>query len=174
LTRLINIFGGPGVGKSTVIAGLFHYMKLQQINVEVAHEVAKDYVWEEQLDILHHDQLLVFAQQHRRIYRLMNKVDYIIVDCPLLMCIPYIADGFLKGLEPLIVESHHTFDSQSFVLNRSDATYNPTGRYHNESESIQKHKEIVDVLIKYDIPYSEIDVGPEAPKKIISLLHPYL
>ena len=174
MTKLINIFGGPGIGKSTVIAGLYHYMKLKHINVEIAHEVAKDYVWEEQLGILHNDQLLVFAQQHRRIYRLMNKVDYIIVDCPLLMCIPYIAEGFLRGLEPLIVESHHTFDSQSFVLNRTDAEYNPEGRYHNEIESIEKHREIVDVLHKYDIPYSEIDVGPEAPKKIMSLLYPYL
>lgn len=146
-------------------------MKLKQIEVEVAHEVAKDLVWENQSDILTKDQLYVFALQHRRIYRLVDRVEYIIVDCPLLMCIPYIAEGFLTGLEPLIVESHHTFDNQSFLLNRRpDHKYVTEGRYNTEEESFRIHEKLVDILVKYDEPYIEVDVGEEAPKTILSLL----
>ena len=171
MTKLINIFGGPGIGKSTVIAGLFHLMKINQIEVEIAHEFAKDLVWDNQTDILKTDQLYVFAHQYRRIYRLMNKVEYIIVDCPLLMHIPYIADGFLVGLEPLIVESHHTFNNQSFLLNRRpDHKYVTEGRHNTEEESFRIHDELVDILNKYNEPYTEVVVSPDAPKTILSLL----
>jgi len=158
LTKIINIFGGPGIGKSTVIAGLFHQMKINQISVEVANEFAKDLVWNNQFDILTEDQLYVFAHQHRRIYRLIDKVDYIIADCPLLMCIPYIAKGFYENLEPLIVEAWNSFDNQSFVLNRPTFNYESGGRYQDEEGSIKKHEEIIDVLIKYDVRYTELEV----------------
>lgn len=146
-------------------------MKMMHQEVEIAHEVAKDYVWDERLDVLRNDQLIIFAQQHRRVYRLIDKVDYIIVDCPLLMCIPYIHDKFLKRLEPLIVESHHTFENQNFVLNRiPDADYEERGRYHNKKESVKIHEDIIAILHKYDIPFIEVDVSPETPKNILSLL----
>ena len=141
------------------------------MSVEIAHEVAKDLVWENRMDILREDQLIVFAEQHRRVARLIGKVDYVIVDCPLLMCIPYICEGFYKNLEPLIVESWNAFDNISFVLERSpDAVYVEDGRYHNKQQSIEKHQEIVDVLVKYDVEYTSINVHPEAPKTIVSLL----
>ena len=170
MTKIINIFGGPGIGKSTVIAGLFHQMKVQHIDVEIANEVAKDYVWEDRTNVLKEDQLIIFAKQHRRIYRLIGKVDYVIADCPLLMCIPYIPKNSYKLLEPLMVEVWNSFDNISFVLNRADVEYNPSGRYHTEEQSVKKHNEIVDVLNKYQVPYTEVAVGPAAPKEIIKLL----
>ncbi len=170
MTKIINIFGGPGVGKSTVIAGVFHEMKINQISVEVANEYAKDLVWNNQLDILHEDQLYVFAHQHRRIYRLVDKVDYIIADCPLLMCIPYIAEGFYTTLEPLIVEAWNNFDNQSFVLNRPKGfKYESGGRYQNEEGSIEKHNQIVAVLNKYNVPYTEFNVNT-AVTNILAML----
>lgn len=170
-TKIINIFGGPGIGKSTVIAGLFHKMKINHINVEVANEFAKDLVWNNQSDILIEDQLYIFAHQHRRIYRLINRVDYIIADCPLLMCIPYIAKEFYTNLEPLIVEAWNSFDNQSFVLNRpKDLKYESRGRYQDEEGSFKKHKEIVDVLIKYDVRYTEVDVDEHTVDTIYETL----
>lgn len=171
MTKIINIFGGPGIGKSTVIAGLFHEMKINNMNVEVANEVAKDMVWENRFDILREDQLYVFAKQHRRIWRLINKVDYVIADCPLLMCIPYIADGFYKNLEPLIAESWANFDNVSIVLNRPQGVeYVTSGRYHDERQSEQLHVDIVGVLHQYQVPYLEFNVRPETPKDIMTAL----
>jgi hypothetical protein len=168
LTKIINIFGGPGIGKSAVIAGLFHQMKINHIEVEIANEVAKDYVWENQMNILTEDQLIVFAKQHRRVYRLIDKVDYVIADCPLLMCIPYIPKNSYKSLEPLMVEAWNSFDNISFLLQRPDVPYNEKGRYQNEEESKQKHQEIINVLHKYDVPYWNVVVNPTAPQEIFS------
>lgn len=170
MTKIINIFGGPGIGKSTTIAGIFHEMKKNQLDVEISHEFAKDLVWNNQFDILNEDQLYVFANQYRRISRLINRVDYIIADCPLLMCIPYIAEGFFTTLEPLIVEAWNRFDNQSFLLTRpTDVKYENEGRYHDEEGSIKKHNEIVDVLNKYDVSYTEFNVN-HAVTNILALL----
>lgn len=168
MTKIINIFGGPGIGKSTIVAGLFHQMKIRHIDVEIASEVAKDYVWENRFDVLMEDQLIVFAKQHRRIFRLLNKVDFVIADCPLLMCIPYIPANSYDALEPLMVEAHRAFDNINFVLNRAEVEYNPNGRYHTEDESIAKHNEIVAVLEKYGCDYTEVNVEPNAPEKMIA------
>lgn len=172
MTKVINVFGGPGVGKSTVIAGLFHQMKINNIDVEIANEVAKDYVWEERTNVLKEDQLIIFAEQHRRIYRLLNKVDYVIADCPLLMCIPYIPKNSYKNLEPLMVEAWNSFDNLSFLLNRPNIPYNEKGRYQNEQQAKEKHKEIVDVLNKYDVTYTSVDVCEHAPTEIRLLISP--
>lgn len=170
MTKIINIFGGPGIGKSTIVAGLFHQMKIRHLDVEIANEVAKDYVWENRYDVLKEDQLIVFAKQHRRIFRLADKVDFVIADCPLLMCIPYIPENFYENLEPLMVEAHFAFDNINFVLNRANVDYNPNGRYHTEEQSKRKHQEIVDMLHLYDPDYTEIDVEPTAPEKMVSLI----
>ena len=44
---VINFFGGPGCGKSTTAAELFAKMKKANYKVELVHEVAKDFIWEE-------------------------------------------------------------------------------------------------------------------------------
>ena len=44
---VINLFAGPGVGKSTTAARVFAELKLKGVNCEMALEFAKDKVWEE-------------------------------------------------------------------------------------------------------------------------------
>jgi hypothetical protein len=143
-------------------------MKIRHFDVEIANEVAKDYVWENRYDVLKEDQLIVFAKQHRRIFRLADKVDFVIADCPLLMCIPYIPENFYENLEPLMVEAHFAFDNINFVLNRAQVEYNPNGRYHTEEESNTKHLQIVDVLHQYDPNYIEVNIGPNTIEEMIS------
>jgi len=49
---LVNLFAGPGTGKSTTMAGLFSELKFMGVNCEQAPEFAKEKVWEGSLDIL--------------------------------------------------------------------------------------------------------------------------
>ncbi len=48
-TLVINMFAGPGAGKSTLAAGTFFRLKCLGVNAEIAPEYAKDLVWEESL-----------------------------------------------------------------------------------------------------------------------------
>lgn len=170
MTKVINIFGGPGIGKSGIAAGVYASMKAAHKNVELVTEVAKDYVWENRFNVLTSDQLIIYAEQHRRMDRLRGHVDYIVTDCPLLMCIAYIPPGFYKGLEPLIVESARSFDNTNFVLGRAEGTHSDNGRYHSEQQSIDKDREIVDILGTYDPTYDVIPVNEYTVETIFRLV----
>lgn len=43
---VVNLFGGPGCGKSTTMARLFADLKTRGLNVEMVSEFAKDLVYE--------------------------------------------------------------------------------------------------------------------------------
>lgn len=87
-TKIINLFGNPGSGKSTIAAYLFAELKRRGYETELVPEVAKDLIWEEDWKALH-NQVYVFAMQLQHIDRLISKVEYIITDSPLLMQIGY-------------------------------------------------------------------------------------
>lgn len=87
-TKIINIFGNPGSGKSTVAAYLFAELKSKGLEVELVTETAKDLVWDEDYKRLS-NQIYVFSTQLHRIETLIDKVNFIITDSPLLMQIGY-------------------------------------------------------------------------------------
>ena len=45
-TLIINLFGGAGIGKSTLMARIFSELKVQGYDCEMVTEFAKDLVWE--------------------------------------------------------------------------------------------------------------------------------
>ena len=83
-TKVINFYGGPGSGKSTKAAGLYYKMNMAGFSVELNNEFAKECVWEDNVPMLK-DQLFMLAHQHRKILRLVGKVDYVITDSPLML-----------------------------------------------------------------------------------------
>ena len=49
-TKVLNLYGGPGVGKSTGAAYIFSMLKLAGINCELVREYAKELVGAEDKD----------------------------------------------------------------------------------------------------------------------------
>ena len=99
-TIVINLIGSPGTGKSTLASELFSKMKWQGYDVELVSEYAKELVWEERTETFKNE-LYLFAKQHHRMFRLNNKVKYIITDRPLILSlffVPTIFESF-----PIIV-----------------------------------------------------------------------
>lgn len=83
-TIVVNLFAGPGAGKTTTMAGLFSKLKLDNIVCEMATEFAKELTWEERWVALSNS-IYVFAEQQYRLFKLSKKVDIIITDAPLLI-----------------------------------------------------------------------------------------
>lgn len=48
--KVINLFGGAGIGKSTFAASLFAHMKQLHLNVELVQEYAKHLVYQDATD----------------------------------------------------------------------------------------------------------------------------
>jgi tRNA uridine 5-carbamoylmethylation protein Kti12 len=155
-TVVINLFGGPGCGKSTIAAELFAILKKQGYEVELVTEYAKDKVWEESYKTLE-NQIYVFAKQLHRLWRLKDKVQFIITDSPLLLSIIYDKDNN-EDLKNLIISRFNSFDNINFIINRS-TVYNQNGRYQNEEQANEIDKQIKELLVLHHISFQTEDIN---------------
>lgn len=165
-TKIINFFGGPGSGKSTLAGELFGYLKHERKDVEYVSEFAKDLTWEKRHLALD-NQMYVFGEQFHRMYRLLNDVEFIITDSPLLLSNIYIDEAFEKfktfdALETLkvnfktaVLYSHFAMgENYNYFVDRKGRKYLEKGRNQKEEEAIVIDKKIrnyLDGCIGYDI-----------------------
>src|SRR5687767_6624544 len=83
--RRVNLFGRPGVGKSTTAARIYQEMKVRGISVEIVNEYVKLWAYACR-PIKTFDQVYVFGKQMHAEDRLLAAgVDFIISDSPLLI-----------------------------------------------------------------------------------------
>jgi len=167
-TIVINLFGGPGAGKSTTAAGLFHKLKINGVNCELVTEFAKHLTWKEDFKSLD-NQLYVFAKQHDRMHHLKGKVDVIITDSPIIMGLSYCDwTKVSKSLEQLVVDEFNRPElvNCNYFINRVKE-YNPSGRNQTEDEAKLKDEDIFSLLGKYNVDFNQID-GDENAVNILS------
>ena len=153
MTLVCNLFGGPGIGKSTIAAGLFSELKQREVSTELATEYAKDQVWEESFRTMD-NQLFMFANQHHRIWRLLGKVDVVVTDSPMLLSIYYGADCS-NIFHQLVLEEHNKTSSMNVLLERSKK-YIAAGRVQTEKEAIDADNEIRHILIENNVGFAII------------------
>ena len=159
LKAVINLFGGPGSGKSTVAAGVFHALKVAGLNVEMCSEYAKDLVFEERKKLLDEDQLYIFAKQHRRLSRYQDTVDFVVMDSPLLLSRIYFSTKNLYDPEvfnTLVESTFHKYPNVNFLLNRSRLEFASEGRLQDEYVSKALDIRIQAMLNSLSIPHLEV------------------
>jgi len=154
MTIVVNLFGGPGTGKSTLASQIFTELKWKGVSVELVTEFAKDLVWEDRANALA-DQLYILGKQHHRIHRLMDKVDVIITDSPLLLSLIYGEDKMPLSFGPLVYDVFNYYDNMNYFLKRFKE-YDPKGRYQNEDEAKELDEKIRGVLEGHGIRFEEI------------------
>lgn len=165
---IVNLFGGPGSGKSTTAAGVFNKLKLAGVNCEIVTEFAKHVTWKKDLNTLK-NQIYVFAKQHDRMFHLKEQVEVIITDSPIIMGLIYTDwDKVSASFEQLVVDEFNREDSENIniFINRVKP-YNPSGRNQTAEEAIAKDNDIYKLLNKYNIDYSFVD-GDEDASDIIA------
>lgn len=154
--KVINLFGMPSSGKSTIRAKLFYEMKIAGYKVEEATEYAKDMVYDNRLNILD-DQLYLLAKQNRKLLMLSDKVDYLITDSPILMQLAYNNKdlSYYDTLNQLIKEVYNHYENINILLHPRHE-YQTLGRTQNEDESLDIHHKILDLLDNLKVPYQPI------------------
>lgn|SRR5574337_108639 len=152
MTVVCNLYAGPGTGKSTIAAQLFSEMKWLGFNCELVTEYAKDKVWEGSHNVLQH-QIYVFAKQLFRIQRLIDKVDLIITDSPILLSLVYGSEES-REFHDLVLAEHLKLNSLNFLLERTKP-YKPEGRLQSEMAA-----RIIDQQIKFILDSNNIDYLP--------------
>lgn len=164
-TLVVNLYGGPGVSKSTTRAGLFAELKYNGINCEEAPEFAKDIVWSKSISLLS-NQIYLFGEQHQRVHRLLDQVDVVITDSPLLMQISYSKNEILNQL---IYHEHQKLNNLNIFLNRVKK-YNPSGRTQTEEQAREKDQEIFKLLGDYQIPFESLDGSRESIEPLFRMV----
>jgi hypothetical protein len=165
--KIVNLYGGPGTGKSTTAAGLFHLMKLRSIECELVTEYAKDLVWAER-HTMFTEQDYIFAKQNHRLRRLDGKVDWVITDSPIILGFFYIEDSF-PGKEPFcdfVRAMFNSYDNINVFLERVKP-YNPNGRNQTEDESRAIDVRIKEFLQENNLPYFSVPADAAAPALIL-------
>jgi hypothetical protein len=158
---VVNLFAGPGVGKSTTAARIFAELKMHGVNCEMALEFAKDKVWEESFKTID-DQIYIFGKQFHKIWRLKDKVDVIICDSPLPISIVYDKENS-EAFHTLIMEQFNKFDNYNVLLTRS-CEYQKEGRIQTEEEAKGVDEMVKKVLKDYNIVHRVMPIDGAAMK----------
>lgn len=127
--KVINLFGGPCAGKSTVMAGLFWLMRCNWYNVEMCPEQIKNAVFEKHSYAFQYQEH-IFAEQLQKMLALKDYgVPYIVTDSPLLLTEVYgkhISPAFREYVEEQLDE----FTNYNILLDRC-FPYARSGRVHS-------------------------------------------
>lgn len=155
MTKVINILGAPGVGKSTYSAELFAKMKKQGFSCELVQEFAKEMVYADN-EKLRNDQLIVMAEQYRRTFVLNGKIDYIITDSPIILSIIYnqlTPNPYPKAnFNPICFEAYNRFENLNILLtHKLSRMYEQNGRIQNLDQSLEIQNQMLKLIKQYGL-----------------------
>jgi len=158
-TKVINLIGGPGAGKTVTAALLFARLKILGKSAEYIQEVAKTLVWTKQFDAINNQHAL--SNKQYKILKMINgNVDYIITDGPLLNGLYYnqhnpdnVCD--IAKTEKFIMQWYNEFENINLYLIRGDFTYEQAGRMQTEKEALEIERTLQMILDNKSIPYKE-------------------
>lgn len=167
MTKFINLFGGPGIGKSTTAAGVFYKLKSLGYNVELVPEFAKDLVWESRLETLQ-NQFYVTARQFHMISKLADKADIVVTDSPILLGSIYAPKDYPQCYHETIKFFFDTIQTPglNFMLSRHKA-FVQSGRVHTYDESTALDAKIARLAENNGVHLRYI--GIESVSEIISI-----
>ena len=168
-TIIVNLFGGPGCGKSTGATYIFSRLKLLGYDVEYVSEFAKDKVWENNPQVFH-NQFYITGKQSWKIDRCFGKVDIIVTDSPIILgalyCRPDQPALKEAAAEDFLHYGNHNFN---IVLN-SVKPYNSNGRNQTEDQAKDIDDKIRDLLTCRNIHYLTSNGDEEGYNEIVSLV----
>jgi nicotinamide riboside kinase len=129
-TIVINLIGGPGVGKSILTSDVFSALKREGITCDIAHEYIKKKLREKALKAVE-SQIYIFAKQQFQLFTLKDEVDVIVTDSPIILSAVY-DKSKCQELRHLIIKEFNKYHNLNYLLVRDeDVEYEQEGRYQD-------------------------------------------
>lgn len=173
-TTIINVYGGPGAGKSTSAAYLYYLLKIGKANVELVREYVKDWAWEGRA-FGAYDEIYFLGKQVRHESMLFGKVDWIVTDAPVYMtayyasiyCSPTLARGVMAEAQAFYQQvSEDKHQHIHIMLNRT-RPYVQEGRYQNESQAHAVDDGVGDMLERNGVQVIRCDSNEDSLKNVL-------
>lgn len=160
MTVVVNLYGGPGSGKSTIAAQLFANLKWEGVKCELVTEVAKELAYTGALKNV--SQRFVTTKQMERQNAPNGAVDFIITDSPVDLGLIYmnkydtLDPAEARGLDRDIRHfMYHNKNIDIFLFRTKK--YDTYGRLQTEEEAKQIDKEIFAMLVNKQAPFSVVN-----------------
>jgi hypothetical protein len=153
-TTVINLWAGPGAGKSTTAAQVFARLKAAGHLAELVTEYVKNWAWQGRVPG-HYEDVYLFAKQLQRESVLYGKVDYIITDSPIGLGAIYAQGSQVEVQRTLAmnIRARQIADGIKHVdcILRRTKEYVPHGRYETPAQALCRDADVrtwVPVLAK--------------------------
>lgn len=153
---VVNLFAGPGSGKSTGAAYIFSELKMNGVECELVREYIKDKVWERNTKVFG-NQPYILGKQYHRMYILEGEVDVLITDSPLLLPVLYNTRECIRTeiLEQLALDMFKSYDNMNYFINR-DKPYNENGRNQTAEEAVSIDESVLELLTRNSIEFTHV------------------
>ena len=154
---IINLYGGPGSGKSTCAAYIFSQLKMHNINAELITEQTKAEAYKQNTEFFE-NQFYIDGCASYQIKQLFGNVDVIITDSPFRMNYLYALDHNKPKLAEAILEDLEQYNqySKNYFINRPEY-FQREGRVHNEEQSKEIDNRIKNMLRDQYVNFIEIE-----------------
>lgn len=151
-TVVINAFGGAGAGKTVACMDVCQQLKKRGYNAEYVSEYCKELVYEnsDMLSGTPDNQFEILKEQMKRMDRMIGQVDFIVTDSPILLNSVY-NKALTPEYEQMVQELFRDYDNFTFFVARDTSHYQTEGRIHTLAESMEKDKQIKQMLHDNDI-----------------------
>lgn len=147
----INLFAGPGAGKSTTAAWLFSQLKMDGVSIELVSEYVKSWACQKR-EVKPFDQIYLMGKQVQYEYRFLTSgVKNIVTDSPVLLSCSYTRLysehlGLHEDMLGIAEKYEKAYPSLNIFLNRENKPYQKEGRYQTEEEARK-----LDTIIRNDL-----------------------
>ena len=166
---VVNLFAGPGAGKTTLRALIFAELKMAGggLDVEEAIEVAKEHV-RERREVALGNRIQILGDQFHRVFRLEGQVDVVVNDSPVLLNGVYAArEGWPRCYADLCRWAHDRHESLNvWVERRREHGFQQAGRREAEAACLDLDAEIRGMLDRERIAHMVASSGYEGARQV--------
>lgn len=170
VSTIINLYGGPGTGKSTSAAELFALLKRKGKNAELVREYVKKWAWQERkIEVF--DQTYFLGKQSQEESKLYGRVDYIVTDSPVFLSGIYATEAI-----PLKYDANDTASVAQYLALKqmSEATWGQVRAFYKLGEAMgHKHVHVMLKRTKKYQPKGRFQTADEA-KALDNKIEDYL
>ncbi len=169
--KVINLFAGPGTGKSVTSSVLYGMLSLAGYAVQYVPEFAKFATYSKNTAALS-DQIYMFGKQENRLHVLKDgDLDFVIMDGPLPLALLYAPDAYYAHYEPLVMEVFSSYENINFFLERNTSIpYQQNGRSQDPKTAEELCERTRNILVRHDVPFESVAVHPGVAAELFERL----
>lgn len=164
---VVNMFGGPGTGKSTLASSLYSELKWKGVSCEFVPEFVKGKIYDEswiELEHQHH----VFGNQLHQVKRCSKDVNVVVLDTSLLNSLFYKTEKTSSSFKSSVLEEFRKFKTVNFFVERTDSIYDTVGREQSLEEAQEIDRLVLGKLKLHDVPHTKIVSKPNQVQEMLA------